>query len=172
MVLYFTSALWWGAIVTFSSIYLLMNWFMLKWNYGSTIKYETRLYFETLLKQTEIAQEQGTPLNTVTSLPSYQNECSASAAWFGGWQVSGTQKWMREDQNAGLGIVCMGPRNRQNSAPWKTSGSLISLTLLKQSLTLTGRFMVISEVWENVTSCWTLTSLTHCNYSRQKGNPV
>lgn len=38
---------------------------------------------ETLLKQTEIGQEQGTSLNTLIYLPWYQNECSASVGQFG-----------------------------------------------------------------------------------------
>lgn len=64
---------------------------MLKWNYRSTIKYETRLYFETLLKQAEVGREQGTSLNTLIFLPFYQNESSASAGRFEGCWDSGTQ---------------------------------------------------------------------------------
>lgn len=72
---------------------------------------------ETLLKQTEIGQEQGTSLNTLIYLPWYQNECSASVGQFGGCWDSGTQKWTREDQNAGLVILCTQLRARQDSAP-------------------------------------------------------
>lgn len=115
--------------VTFSNIHFLRNWYVLNWNYGSTINSETRLCFESLLKQTEIAQEQSTSLNTLIYLPSYWTECSESVGYFRGCQDSNTQQWMQEDKNTGVVILCLWPMNQQNWGPGTKARYFFSVTL-------------------------------------------